>query len=364
MKSVLIVIVLLVLGGAAFFLLNSRNSNSNLTENTAGGSPESSTEDSIEDSTQALAPDCAALGRKIVFAGFNWESAQLHNAIARHVLEKGFGCETEDIPGATVPMMQGLARGDIDVYMELWANNAPEIYYEAEADGRIIDLGHSSTAMEAWFVPRYVIEGDSERDIEPIAPDLKAVSDLPKYAELFSDPEEPKKGRFYNCVIGWQCEAVNNEKFVAYGLEDSFTNFKPGEGAALDSEIESLYRQGKPLVTYYWGPTWILGSFDMVALEEPEYSDECWEKDKGCAYPTGVINIAVSKDFNEQAPTEVIKFLTAYELDQQIVSDLLSYIHIEEVEVTQAVANFFENQPELWTTWVSDEVAELVKNSL
>ena len=150
---------------------------------------------------EVLAQDCGDLDRDIVFAGLDWDSAQLHNAITRYILEEGFKCSTDDIPGSTVPMIQGLARGDIDVYMELWANNAPEIYYEALAEEKVVDLGHSSDALEGWFVPRYVIEGDAARGIEPMAPELKSVFDLPQYAEIFTDPEEPEKVVFITALL-------------------------------------------------------------------------------------------------------------------------------------------------------------------
>ena len=46
----------------------------------------------------------------------------------------------------------------------------------AAADGTVLDLGLNMEASEMSFlVPRYVIEGDPERGIEPMAPDLKSV---------------------------------------------------------------------------------------------------------------------------------------------------------------------------------------------
>lgn len=37
---------------------------------------------------------------------------------------------------------------------------------------------------------RYVIEGDSERSIDPIAPDLKTVEDLKNYSHIFTDEDD------------------------------------------------------------------------------------------------------------------------------------------------------------------------------
>ena len=59
---------------------------------------------------------------------------------------------------------------------------------------------------------------------------------------LFKDPESPGKGRFYNCPTGWTCEGVNSQKLKAYGLEDSYVNFRTGTGPALDAAISSAIR--------------------------------------------------------------------------------------------------------------------------
>ena len=65
--------------------------------------------------------------------------------------------------------------------------------------------------------------------------------DLARYKHLFRDPEEPAKGRFYNCILGWNCEVVNTNKLKAYGLDGHFTNFRAGTGAALAAAIASNF---------------------------------------------------------------------------------------------------------------------------
>ena len=88
-------------------------------------------------------------------------------------------------------------------------------------------------ATEGWWVPEYVIKGDPERGIKPLAPELKSVADLPRYKEVFRDPEDPSRGRFLNSPTGWTSEIVNSQKLKAYALNDSFVNFRTGSGAAL-----------------------------------------------------------------------------------------------------------------------------------
>lgn len=82
-------------------------------------------------------------------------------------------------------------------------------------------------------MPTFVIKGDPARGIEPMAPDLKTVKDLPKYWELFKDPEEPSKGRIYGAIPGWAVDETLYTKYQNYGLDKTFTYFSPGSETAL-----------------------------------------------------------------------------------------------------------------------------------
>ena len=323
-------------------------------------------EEMAEMEGMAAALDCNGIDRELVFAGLDWNSAQVHNYIAGTILQAGFGCEFTDIPGSTIPMVQGLVRGDIDINMEIWFNSAPDMYHGAAARGEVLDLGLNMSALELSFlVPRYVIEGDAERGIAAMAPDLKSVADLAGYAQVFQDPEQPDMGRFYNCIIGWQCELINNDKMATYGLDEHFTNFRPGTGVALSSSLAGAYGKGEAWLGYYWGPTWVLGKFDMVALEEPEYSDGCWvDGDRGCAFPPSIVNVAVSKDFADSASAEMIEFLRAYGMDQLLVSELLAYMDDNDAQAADAARHFLETRADVWTPWVSDAVAGRVQAAL
>ena len=116
--------------------------------------------------------------RPVVFADPGWDSVRFHNAVAQLVAEKVYGLKTEILYGSTPITQAALVRGDADVNMELWTDNVPT--YEADkAAGGIVDLGvNYDDNRQGFYVPRYVIEGDAERGIAPMAPDLKSVKDL------------------------------------------------------------------------------------------------------------------------------------------------------------------------------------------
>ena len=74
-------------------------------------------------------PQCE-LDRPVVFSGLDYDSARFHNAVVRRIIEAGYGCETDEIPGTVNVLMQGLGRGDVDVTMEVWKENAAEPWGE------------------------------------------------------------------------------------------------------------------------------------------------------------------------------------------------------------------------------------------
>jgi ABC-type proline/glycine betaine transport system substrate-binding protein len=130
------------------------------------------------------------------------------------------------LPGTTITLETALANNDIQVIGEEWAGRSP--VGQGRGGGKVASLGDTVKGAEGWWVPEYVIKGDPAKGIKPLAPDLRSVSDLKQYKDVFKDPENPSKGRFLNSPIGWTSEVVNKQKLSAYGLQDDYTNFRSG----------------------------------------------------------------------------------------------------------------------------------------
>lgn len=107
---------------------------------------------------------------------------------------------------------------------------------QAINDNKVAVIGDTlqGGATQGWYVPQYVMDDN---------PGLRRYQDLPKYAELFKDPEDPSKSRFMNCPSGWACEIFNTRLLKNTGLDAVFNNAHPGTGAALDAEIASAFEQ-------------------------------------------------------------------------------------------------------------------------
>lgn len=319
----------------------------------------------------ALRTAACEVEHPVVFAGLDWDSNAFHTAVAQRIVRDGYGCRVDLLPGSTIPLHNGMARGDIHVMMEVWKSNTPPSWTQGVAEGKLVELGvNFPDATQGWFVPRYLVEGP-----KAAAPGLRSVRDLPRYKALFRDPEEPGKGRFLNCIAGWQCELTNTKKLHAYGLDRDFTNVRPGTGAALDAAILSALKRRRPVLFYYWGPTWLLGQIgrDVVMLEEPAYDPARWDalmalKDPAqardaTAYPVVEVLIGANKAFAERAPS-LAAFLARYRTSAALVSEALAYLQRTRGSVDDAARHFLRTHPEVWTAWVPADVAARVKGAL
>ena len=133
----------------------------------------------------------------------------------------------------------------------------------------------------------------------------------------------------------------------------------------MSRNLETAYERGEPWLGYYWAPTPELGSFDLVVITEPEYSEDCWvDGNRGCAYPALPVNVAISKGFSELVAEPMLKFLTAYEMDKSLMSELLAYMSDENADAADVAVHFLSNKSDVWTEWVTNEVADRIKAAL
>ncbi len=116
-------------------------------------------------------------------------------------------------------------------------------------------------------------------------------------------------------------------------------------------------------MAYYWEPTWIMGMLDMTLLEDEPYSEELWNNGFACEFESMPITIAANASFPGKYP-ELAEFLSKYSTSSQLISEALAFMMDNETDERAAAVWFLENHEEVWTQWVSEEVAQKVKNSL
>ncbi|MGP9687619.1 glycine betaine ABC transporter substrate-binding protein [Psychrobacter sp. AOP22-C1-C5] len=305
----------------------------------------------------------AACDTPIKFGTLTWESGQFTSSMLKYIAKDGYNCTVEEVPGAGPALETALSQKDIQVIGEQWVGRSP-IMEQALKDNKVAVIGDTlkGGATQGWYVPKYVLEEN---------PGLRSYQDLPKYAELFQDPENPGKSRFMNCPSGWACEVFNTRLLKNTGLDRVFNNAHPGTGAALDAEIASAFEQHKPLLFYYWQPTGLMAKYDFAPLEFPAHDDACWQdllradgtSDCVSGFPVSPLGIAVSTPFLKTNPelAEVFKKV-------QLTSDELNGAILEMSEnkrsgEEQALV-FLRENPNVWQAWLSDEAATNLADKL
>ena len=295
----------------------------------------------------------------IVFSDLNWTSAQVQNRIAQYIVDKGYGYPTDVVFGSTLPLFQGLRRGDSHVTMEIWLPNQDEAWMEAQSAGEVVSVGESlgKDWQSAFVIPAYLQEQ---------YPDLDSVEDLKddKFKELFATAETGGKARLVSCVIGWACEEVNAKQIESYGLADDVHIINPGDGAAANADLYGAYEKGEPWLGYQWGTNDPALVLDLVRLEEPPYSDECWFTTKACAYEDATILIAVHPDMTVNA-SDVVAMLRKWDFNIGIYKEVAAW----QSENPDATANdaalwWLNGNVGVWSAWVTESAADDIKAAL
>ncbi len=309
-----------------------------------------------------VTPAFAAPKTNIIFAEVGWDSIRFHNAVAGTVAESVFGYTWEEISGSTPITYEALMSGAIDAHMEMWTDNLASYVPDLEA-GKFLELGvNFGDNAQGLYVPRYVIEGDAERGIEAVAPDLKTIEDLKKYASIFPDPESPGMGRIFGGIPGWEVTMILEKKVQAYGLDEMYNYVLPGSDAALSAAFVSALDRGQPIVAYYWEPTWLMGMYDFVRLEDAPY-DASNYLDGLSDFPSVRVTVCASNDFYASNP-EYCAFLAKYNTSSALTSEALAHMQETGEDYVATAKWFLMAHDELVDQWLDAEQAAKLRAAL
>lgn len=292
--------------------------------------------------------------QEIVFADIGWDSIKLNNEIAGLIAEEVFGYTWTSVPLSTPIAHEALMKGEVDVHMEEWTDNIASYIPDRDAH-RFTELGiNYNDNYQGFYIPRYVAEE---------YPDLKTVRDLADHAELFPDPEDDSKAIIYGGIPGWGITEIMRKKVEAYGLDRQYTYLSPGSNAAMDTTITKAWDHHEPIVTYYWEPTWLMGKYDFVLLEDTPYDPETFPEGIG-ACPAVTVTVAVSNRFYEENP-EICEFLSRYQVPSAVISEALAYMQDTGCDHKEAARWLLsESHPELAEQWLEEEQAATLKTAL
>ena len=124
---------------------------------------------------------------------------------------------------------------------------------------------------------------------------------------------------------------------------------------AFFGSLEEAYEAREPWLGYMWGPTPLDSKLDLTRLEEPPYSEACWNSNKACEYPVSKVRIVVHPSLLERAPL-VMEFLRKWDLDTD-TQVAVEERFLETGDYDETGIWFLKNYKDVWLCWVTNEEA-------
>ena len=312
----------------------------------------------------AVASECG----KVTIADMSWSSATLIANVDRFILEHGFDCDAELVPGDTQATGASMIeKGQPDLAPEFWSNAMREALNKGVEEGRIRYAGTTLTdgGEEAFWVPAYMVEKD---------PTLATLAGVKANAKLFKHPEDPTKSGFMGCPAGWNCQISTKNLYEAMNLEEAgFELLDAGSGAGLSGSIAKAYERGEGWFGYYWAPTSVLGKYKMVKVDlgsgiDEEHFKNCTTQEdcldpKVTMYPPSIVESVVTESFAKRAP-EVMEYLAKREFKNAQMNVLLAWMEDQQADGEYTVEHFLTNYESTWTQWVDAPTASKIKKAL
>lgn len=315
----------------------------------------------------ASAANAAECG-DVTISNMNWQSAEVLANIDKLILNAGYGCRAELVVGDTVPTLTSMTeKGQPDVAPEGWVDLLPDVVQKGIADKKLVSTVEalSDGAVQGWWIPKYIADAH---------PDIKTIDDALKHPELFPAPEDPSKGAVFNGPQGWGGTLVTTQFFKAFeGEKAGFVLVDTGSAAGLDGSIAKAYERKEGWMGYYWAPTALLGKYEMVKLEYGvPYDAAEWKRCNTVAdcpdpkrneWPKDSVQTLVTTGFAERAGP-AMDYLKARSWSNATVNALLAWMTDNQATGEEGAKHFIKTGEDVWTKWVSPEVAEKVKASV
>ena len=286
----------------------------------------------------------------VSIAQMNWAAAEVTTNIAKFLLDQGYGCNTTLVKSDTIPAITSIAEnGRPDVVTNLWLNSAGDAYLNLEKEGKIKRVAKTLVpgGVEGWWIPTYLAKEH---------PELTTIEGVMAHPEWVGD-------RFNNCPDGWGCRVVSDNLVKALNLESSGIKvFNHGSGQTLASSIASAYADKKPWFGYYFGPTVIMGNYDMTRVKLGAYDEAKFAKLQNkdapnpqvSDFPAAPVLTALTPAFEKDHPAEA-EFFSKMSLKTATLSGLLAWQDKNKASAEQTAVYFIQTYPDTWKTWLSED---------
>ena len=168
--------------------------------------------------------------------------------LSKVLLEDELGYDVELKLLDVGPLFDGVARGDLDAFLDVWLPVTHKTYWDEYRD-QVVDLGrwYEGEASLGLAVPGYV--------------EAQSIEDLNEYRDEFG-------GRIVGIEPGSGIMRVTSEEAIPeYGLDYEVVGLST---PTMLSEVERAVDREEPIVFTAWKQHWMFTAYDIRYLEDPK----------------------------------------------------------------------------------------------
>ncbi|MEM6429121.1 MAG: glycine betaine ABC transporter substrate-binding protein [Deinococcota bacterium] len=340
------------------------------------------------------APDTSSvcpLAAPVQLGAYAWQTSKLVNAIVSYLLSEGYGCSVEQRSGLPEALELALIRGELDMLLGVSSQHVSPSFTSSLADGTLISLASLYERQDGFYISRDLLlairppqdgappaESLSVTDVAAWFISQAAISTASTAPEdttetATNDPTTSNTATsetsaafqqlaFVNCSTSWLCYDINLAKLAAYDI--NMAVLAPASASEVVSSLQVAQENGTPWFGFAWSPSWLVHTYDLVRLEEPPYSEECWQSDQACNYPANPALTVMTASFVEQLPEELASLFGSLQFEANVLSDLLSHNQGGSVSVEETRDYFLRTYPNVWQAWLSSDAVARLQASL
>ena len=149
----------------------------------------------------------------------------------------------------------------------------------------------------------------------------------------------------------------------------------PGSQAGLDASMAKAAQRDENWLGYYWSPTAPVGKYKMQLMDfgVPFAGAENWDgciavgpekcgNPKPSAWTESVVQTIVTTEIKNKP--DVMNYFGTRIFPGPVMNGMLVYMEENQATGPDAALEFLEKHEDIWTKWVSADVAAKVKKSL
>jgi glycine betaine/proline transport system substrate-binding protein len=264
-----------------------------------------------------------------------------------------------------------------DNFTNLGININPEQLVSEEIKNNVADrdwyiLSKSMTYFNEglWITPGTI---DKHSEIKGMT-----AMQILEHPEWFPSKEDPSKGAFVGCAAGWRCQLPNNGLFDDFEMKKKgWVLVDPGKGLGLEKSIAEVAERRKPWFEYHWGPSTMVGKYNLTPIDfGVDYAgDEHWngcivKPEQKCSDPKpsawikNKVHTVVTANFKKTGGDAVMKYVMKRTYPADVMNGMLVYMSDNQASGEDAALEFFRKHEDVWTQWVSEDVAKKIKAGL